>query len=276
MGFADGALRLLPGFLEFQAFGFTFSFNVMIGAILLIPFIYTVLGAYPFVERWVTGDTREHHLLDRPRNNPTRTGLGVGAITFYVVLFLAAGNDLMAIKLHLSINDITRMFQVLVFVGPPVAFWITKRICLSLQRADRQKVLHGRETGIIWRYADGRFEEIHAPLNEYERWNLVQHEVPEPLALTAETDANGVASPVARKERLRAKLSHFYFKDRVAPPTPAELEEAHHEHIAGHGVEVTEVPEAIEALEAVEAVEAVESGDGATAARETVKADRKP
>ena len=32
MGFADGALRLLPGFLEFEAFGFTFSMNIFPGA----------------------------------------------------------------------------------------------------------------------------------------------------------------------------------------------------------------------------------------------------
>ena len=133
----------------------------------------------------MTGDKREHHLLDRPRNAPTRTAIGIAGITMYVVLFLAAGNDLMAIKLHLSINDITQTLRVLFFVAPPVAFWITKRICLSLQRADRQKVLHGRETGTIWRHADGRFEEIHAPLTPDERWALVQHESHEPLQLTA-------------------------------------------------------------------------------------------
>ncbi len=36
---------------------------------------------YPFIESWVTGDKREHHMLDRPRNGPTRTGLGVAWLT---------------------------------------------------------------------------------------------------------------------------------------------------------------------------------------------------
>ncbi|WP_295696094.1 cytochrome b, partial [Lapillicoccus sp.] len=53
MGFADGALRLLPGLLEFVAFGHTWSFNVFIGAILLIPVLYGIAGAYPFIESWV-------------------------------------------------------------------------------------------------------------------------------------------------------------------------------------------------------------------------------
>ena len=74
MGFADGALRLLPGWLEFSVFGYTLSLNIVLGALVLLPLVYTVLGIYPFVERWVTGDKREHHLLDRPRNNPIRTG----------------------------------------------------------------------------------------------------------------------------------------------------------------------------------------------------------
>lgn len=249
MGFADGALRLLPGWLEFEAFGYTFSMNIFPGSILLLPIMWTLIGAYPFFERWVTGDNREHHLLDRPRNAPTRAGIGVAGITAYLVLFFAAGNDLVAIKLHLSINDITNALRLLFFIGPPIAFMITKRICLSLQRADKQKVLHGRETGTIWRYPDGRFEEIHAPLTPEERWPLVQHEPVEPLVITKERDQHGVLNPVARKDRLRAKVSHFYFRDRVNPATPSELEAAHHDHGGGHGEEAghLEEHEAIEA-----------------------------
>ena len=56
----------------------------------------------------------------------------------------------------------------------------------------------------------------------------MQQESPEPLVLGSQADANGVAAKHARKERIRARLSHFYFKDRVAPVTPAELAAAHH------------------------------------------------
>ncbi len=153
----------------------------------------------------------------------------------------------MAIKLHLSINDITNALRLLFFIGPPIAFWITKRICLSLQRArppegaarprDRHHLAH----------ADGRFEEIHEPLTPVERWPLVQHEVPEPLEL----------GPGGRRQRcrqprrpegadLRAKLSRFYFSDRVAPATPSELEAAHHEHDVQETQPVSVAPEEIE------------------------------
>ena len=35
---------------------------------------------YPFIEAWVKGDHREHHIADRPRNAPTRTAIGVAGL----------------------------------------------------------------------------------------------------------------------------------------------------------------------------------------------------
>ncbi|MEP7035967.1 MAG: cytochrome b, partial [Actinomycetota bacterium] len=232
MGFADGALRLFPGFFEFHALGYTLSLNVFIPALVVMPLLYTIAGVYPFIESWVTGDKREHHLLDRPRNAPTRTGLGIMALSFYLVLFFAAGNDIIAIKMGLSINDITRALQVMLIVVPPLAYWVTKRICLSLQRRDRDLVLHGRETGRLVRTAEGKFFEAHEPLPEFERWPLVQHETPTPLQLRATVDANGVSRRGTRSERLRARVSGFYFSERVDAVTPAELSAAHHDGAA--------------------------------------------
>ncbi|MBB2892316.1 cytochrome b [Flexivirga oryzae] len=237
MGFADGALRLLPGFLEFDLFGKTWSFNVMIGAILMIPILWTVMGLYPFIEKWVTGDNEEHHLLDRPRNRPTRTGLGMAAITFYGILFAACGNDIIAIKFHLSINDITESFRVGLIVAPIIVFWVVKRLCLSLQRYDRDLVLHGRESGRLVRTSKGRFFEAHEALGDYDRWRLVSYDSPEPVGLPPATDEHGVRRKGARKDRLRARLSHYYFKDRVEPVTPMELAAAHHD---GHAAEAIE------------------------------------
>ena len=237
MGFADGALRLFPGFTEFRVFGFTLSLNVFIPSLIVMPLLYTIAGAYPFIESWVTGDKREHHLLDRPRNAPTRTGLGAMAISFYLILFFAAGNDLIAIKLGLSINAITRSLQVLIILVPPLAYWVTKRICMSLQRRDHDKVLHGRETGRVVRTAEGNFFEVHEPLPDYERWTLVQHENLKPLELTPTVDANGIRRKHKATHRLRAKISGFYFADGVQPFTPAELAAAHHDGSAHEAIE---------------------------------------
>jgi ubiquinol-cytochrome c reductase cytochrome b subunit len=114
---------------------------------------------------------------------------------------------------------------------------VTKRICLSLQRRDRDLVLHGRETGRLVRTAEGRFFEVHQPLPEHEQWSLVQHESGRPLELSATVDANGVQRRGSVSHRLRAKVSSFYFADVVAPVTPAELAAAHHDGSAHEAIE---------------------------------------
>ena len=86
--------------------------------------------AYPFIEAWASGDKREHHLLDRPRDAPTRTALGVMAITFYTLLWIGGGNDIIAVGFDLSINSIIWFLRISLIVLPPIAFLITKRICL--------------------------------------------------------------------------------------------------------------------------------------------------
>ncbi len=264
MWFTDGALRLLPGWLEWSMFGTTWSMNIFLGSLLLLPLVWTILGAYPFIEAWVTGDKREHHLLDRPRNAPVRTAIGVAAIAMYLVLSMATVNDILALKLGLSINDITQSLRALFFILPVVAFWVTKRLCLSLQRADRDLVLHGTESGRIVRTPEGEFYEVHEPLDPYTRWTLVQHERQQPLTLEAGpgVDEHGVRRPRALGHGLRRRLSGFYFDDRIEPVTPAELAAAQHhgemEAIEQIGEPVTEPPGELPAGTADPAQESVE------------------
>ena len=164
------------------------------------------------------------------------------AITFYMLLWISGGNDIIATHLRLSINDITNTLRVLVIVLPPLAFLITKRICLGLQRKDRETALHGRETGRVFRTEDGEVFELHEPLSEKDRWVLVQHDVYRPLDAASPTDDNGVRRPGSRLEGLRRKLSSFYFEDRVEPVTPAELSTAHHDHHGAPPVEEESAP----------------------------------
>jgi ubiquinol-cytochrome c reductase cytochrome b subunit len=224
MGFLEGSLRMMPPW-EIRAWGYTVPMNVLVPALIVPGFMFTALGLYPFIERWVTGDDREHHILDRPRNVPTRTGLGVLAISFWLILLAGGANDLFAITFHLSINSITRAFQVLIIVIPPISYVVTKRICLGLQRRDREKVLHGRETGIIQRLPDGEMIEVHEPISDTEKWMLTQHLSRRPLELEPDTDDNGIPRRRLLLSKARARVSRFYFEDRVEPPTPAEVRE---------------------------------------------------
>ena len=219
MGFMDGAARITPGWLEVEIFGFTLSGNILVPTVVLPGLLTTAAILYTWIEQWVTGDKREHHLLDRPRNAPSRTGLGAMAISFYVLLWASGGNDILASRLHISINDITYFIRAAIFVIPPLVYVITKRACLGLQRKDREKVLHGRETGRVFRTQDGEVFEIHAPLSAQDRWLLVQHDTHQPTPSPPAGD-NGATH---WRQALRHRLSRFYFQDRVEPVTPQEL-----------------------------------------------------
>ena len=93
------------------------------------------LYAWPFLEARFTHDHDEHHLLDRPRDRPARTAIGVGVLTFYVMLLVAGGQDLFAEWFKVSIISVTRTLQLLVFVVPLAAALFTLRVCRDLAAA---------------------------------------------------------------------------------------------------------------------------------------------
>jgi len=231
IGWLDGAVRLTPNW-ETTALGYTISWNLLIPALIVPGIMFTLLGLYPWIEAWVTGDKREHHILDRPRNTPTRTGLGVMAISFYLMLWISGGNDILATTFSLSINTITWALRFLLFIVPPLAFVLTKRICLGLQRRDQDKLLHGYETGQILRLPHGEFIEIHAPISDEEKAVLLSKQDIAPLALAPAADESGVRNPKGLSSKLRGRLSNWYYADNVAVPTDEELRAAaeHAEH----------------------------------------------
>jgi ubiquinol-cytochrome c reductase cytochrome b subunit len=225
IGWLDGAVRLMPN-LESVIFGYTLSWNILVPALIIPGIMFTALGLYPWIEAWATGDKREHHLLDRPRNAPTRTGLGVMSLTFYMILVISGGNDIIASAFNLSINQITWTFRFLLFILPPLAFVLTKRICLGLQRRDNDRLLHGYETGRILRLPNGEFIEIHEPIGEAEKAKLLAKADVVPMELPYAVDANGVRNPNAAKARARAKLSQWFYSDVIPTPTDEEMRAA--------------------------------------------------
>ena len=227
VGFLDGALRLMPNWEFVLPTGNTLSFNILFPAMILAPALLTILALYPWIERFATHDDREHHLLDRPRNVPVRTALGAAMVSLYIVLMIAGGNDVIAYNFHLSFNTMIRALQVSVFVVPVIVFLVTKRFALSLQRRDRDLLLHGRETGRVLRMPNGEFLEIHEPVDEETRAKIVSKHDAEPLALPPAVDDQGVANPAAKKGRRRSRWSRFFYKDNVPLPTADELSDAH-------------------------------------------------
>ena len=225
MGWLDGLVRMSPP-IETYFFGYTVSWNILIPGLIVPGILFTGMALYPFIESWITGDKREHHLLDRPRNAPNRTALGAMSLTFVMVTLLNGGNDIIASAFNLSINQITWAFRFLLFILPPLAFVLTKRICLGLQRRDNNKLLHGYETGRILRLPSGEFIEIHEPISEAEKAKLLAKADVVPMALPSSVDDNGVRNPKAAKSIARAKLSQWFYSDVIPTPTDEEMRAA--------------------------------------------------
>jgi ubiquinol-cytochrome c reductase cytochrome b subunit len=170
----------------------------------------------------VTGDKREHHVLDRPRNAPTRTAIGAAGVVFYAVLWAGAATDLIATNFKMSLNQVLLSLQIALIVLPIAAYIVTKRLALSLQRKDREIVLHGRESGRIVRLPHGEYVEVHEEIDEYTRYKLVDFVNYQPIL--ARPNARG---KITIRGRIRASMSSWFFEDRVTPVTPAELKAAH-------------------------------------------------
>jgi len=230
IGFADGALRLVPPHLEFVLFDRTWSFNILIPLAGLGLFIVLVL-LYPFIEAWITGDKREHHIAQRPRHAPTRTAIGVAGVIFYAVLWAAASSDIIATHFHLTMEGVIHTLQALLILGPIFGYFITKRIALALQKKDREIALHGYESGRIVRLPGGEYIEVHQPVDEYELVKLVDFETNAPLVVRPDDRGR-----IAWHQNLRSSISRWFFEDRLVPLTQADIDEAraHQHHTLEH------------------------------------------
>ncbi|MPY98640.1 MAG: cytochrome b [Actinophytocola sp.] len=162
LAWADGILRIWPAW-ELYLGDYTIPPAFFAGGVGM-PVLFTLLIAYPFIERKLSKDTAHHNLLQRPRDVPVRTGIGAMAIAFMVVLEVSGFNDIFAYTFDISLNAMTWIGRIGILVLPPLAYYVTYRICLGLQRADREVLEHGVETGIIKRLPHGEFIEVHQPL----------------------------------------------------------------------------------------------------------------
>ncbi|RBY85513.1 cytochrome bc complex cytochrome b subunit [Blastococcus sp. TF02A-30] len=161
--FLDGSSRLFPAWDLNLPGDYTIP-ALFWPTVLIAGIIFTLLLMYPVIERKLTGDTASHHLLQRPRDVPVRTSLGMMALSFYVILLISGGNDVVADKFNISLNAMTWIGRIGVIVVPPLVYVLTYRICLGLQMHDREVLEHGIETGVIRRLPHGEFIEVHQPL----------------------------------------------------------------------------------------------------------------
>ena len=161
MLWTDGAARVMPAW---ELYLGNYTIPAVFWVALLLGILVALLFTYPWIEQKLTGDSAHHNLLQRPRDVPVRTGLGVMAIVFYVILTISGGNDLVAYHFDISLNAMTWLGRIGLVLAPPIAYFMTYRLCIALQRSDRDVLEHGIETGTIRQLPSGGFIEVHQPL----------------------------------------------------------------------------------------------------------------
>ncbi|NNH72195.1 cytochrome bc complex cytochrome b subunit [Nocardia uniformis] len=209
MMWTDGMARLMPAW---ELYLGPYTVPAVFWVALVMGLVFTVLIAYPWIEKRLTGDTARHNLLQRPRDVPVRTAIGAMAITFYVVLTLSCVNDIIALQFDISLNATTWMGRIGLLLGPPLAYFVTYRFCIGLQRSDRAVLEHGVETGVIKRLPHGEYIEIHQPLGPVD-----SHGHPIPLEYQG--------APVPKKMVKLGSAGKPGSGSFLFPDTPAEVEQ---------------------------------------------------
>ncbi|WP_119727565.1 cytochrome bc1 complex cytochrome b subunit [Thermomonospora amylolytica] len=217
MGFLEGSLRLMPAW-EIVLWGHNITLSVIIPALVVPGALFGGLMLYPWIERWVTGDRSAHHLLDRPRDVPVRTSIGVAGIVFYGVLWLAGANDIIAKTFNVPLFGTTWFFRFAIILGPIIGYIVAYRWCLGLQRRDRHLLEHGLETGIIRMAPEGGFSEMEVPLSREAASPLTDERRPAAIPLERPR-GDGARAPKA-PGRLRLALNRRFLRDLREPVAP--------------------------------------------------------
>jgi ubiquinol-cytochrome c reductase cytochrome b subunit len=159
VGWLDGALRIFPPF-EPTILGVTIP-SPFIPGIVVPGAVFTLIAIWPFIEARLTRDDREHHLLDGIGDQPVRTATGAAILTFFGVLTLAGGNDVIAYYLSIELETLTFVFRWLSLALPVVVWFLTYRVCVARRaEPERPRRRHGRPGTAIGRSAEGGFEEL--------------------------------------------------------------------------------------------------------------------
>src|SRR5581483_11342890 len=136
LGWLIGGLRLVPSF-DVVIDGYTLVPNPFWGGAAFPLAVFLFLFLWPWLERRLTRDTAYHNLLDRPRDAPGRTAVGIALLTWVFVVFVAGSADRVDVLLGLGYQTQTWVYRVLVFAAPPAAGLVAYRICGELRAGER-------------------------------------------------------------------------------------------------------------------------------------------
>src|SRR4029079_9728795 len=117
--------------------GYTLVPNPFWGGALFPLVVFGILFLWPWGERRKAGDHAFHNLLERPRDNPWRTAIGVALLLWVLLVFMAGALDRSHFSCGITSESQIRGVRALVVVAPLVALVVTKRVCEELLAGER-------------------------------------------------------------------------------------------------------------------------------------------
>lgn len=132
VGWLDGALRISFPW-AIHIFGHTIPSPFFPG-VLFPGVLFGFLILWPFIERVITKDRQPHQLLDRPRDKPWRTAVGVAMFMLALDLTLAGSGDVQARYLHIAVNVINVVYRWGFVVAPLLGFVIAYAFANELRK----------------------------------------------------------------------------------------------------------------------------------------------
>ncbi len=136
LGWLIGALRIMPN-LEIHLFGHTLVPNPFFGGVLFPGVVFGLLYALPWLDRrYISRDYRRHDLLERPRDNPTRTALAAAVLACVITVFAAGSADRLFFQFGFGYEGAIWFFRGAFFVVPVLAYALTRSICTQLTRGE--------------------------------------------------------------------------------------------------------------------------------------------
>jgi ubiquinol-cytochrome c reductase cytochrome b subunit len=162
LGWLIGALRLMPN-LEISLGGHTLVPNPFFGGVLFPTVVFALLYALPWIDRrFFTRDHAAHHLLERPRDNPSRSALAAAVLAAIFVVFAAGSADRLFVIFNYSYQGAIDFFRIAFLVAPVLTYVVTKRVCIELARSERHP-LREWSGSVVRRNAAGGFDAVGGP-----------------------------------------------------------------------------------------------------------------
>ena len=144
LGWLIGALRLVPHF-DVVIGNYTLIPNPFWGGALFPMVVFGFLFAWPLIERrWISRDYGFHNLLERPRDAPLRTAIGIGVFTWVTMIFVAGGVDRITVLFDVSYTSVIWVFRFAIWIVPIVFGVIAHRVCVELQRGEEVERMRKR------------------------------------------------------------------------------------------------------------------------------------